>query len=726
LPNPSSTFAGPALEREEGKPAVLLHALVRLCAHLERPLSPAEVRAAAPVPESGDDVAGWRHLADRLGFSFTALAPTRRRLLKTRPPFIVEGTRGDAWLVRGRSGRRLVTVEAERGTVEAAEAEAMLPRVRRILVFKPVLKASRRSGRKTNRAGAEAAAGATAWREAIMKRLRPVLWQIGIASVFINILALATPLFMMTVYNKVVSQGALRTLDVMAIGMVSLFAFDLLLRGLRGYVMSHTGAKLDVGVSRAVVHHLLALPYRAFEAVPSGQMLERLRQLDRLRQFLTGNLPLLLVDLAFVGIFVATIFYLDTTLGMVTAAAMPLFILLSWLAHRRQGRFIRANFRASAGKASALGETVAHALTVKALGLEPEMEKRFEAREVESAWTGYRAGSIANMVAASGQVLQHLTTLLIVYLGARAIVAGELSIGALIACTILSARALAPMRQIFFAWHQLQETRDAFARLGAIMREETEQRTNAVAMPAPLKGHIRLEGVGFSYAAESEPALADISLEIDPGSMLALVGPAGSGKTTLAKMVMGLEKPDRGRITVDGLDLSRVTPASYRSQVGVVPQEIQLFAATVAENIAMGAEDQSIERVVAAAKFVGAHDFIQRLADGYDTMLSERGGGLSVGQRQMICIARALVRNPRLLILDEATSALDQASEALLLRNLRRAGSGRTIIMITHRVSVLEACDRAVLLENGRIRATGSPAEITEAARAGAAEARRA
>ena len=559
--------------------------------------------------------------------------------------------------------------------------------------------------------------GRQLWRQAIWQRLKPVFLEVGIASVCINLLALAMPLFMMTVYNKVIGQGSLGTLDVLAIGMVTLFGFELLLRSLRGYVMSHTGAKLDLALSSEVVHHLLRLPYRVFESMPQGQLMERLRQLDQLRTFLSGNLPLLLVDFAFVGLFIAAIFLFSPLLGWVTLAALPVFIGLSAIAQLRQGRLLRANFRAVSKKSAGLAETVSQALTVKALALEPEMQRRFEDRQVESAWTGFKASRLANGVAATGQVMQHLVSLVVIYLGARMIVAGELTIGALIACTILSARALAPMRQIFFAWHQLQQSRDALARLGDLMGERPEQTGAALPLPNPLRGRFRFEAVRFSYDPAKPPALDDLDLGIEPGQMLAVVGPPGSGKSTLAKLLIGLEKPESGRILVDDVDIARLDPAEYRAQLGVVPQEIQLFAGSIAENIGIAAVDRSMQRIVAAAKFVGIHDTIQKLPDGYDTDLGERGNGLSLGQRQLLCIARALVRNPRLLVLDEATSALDLASEAYLLRNLRRAGSGRTIVMVTHRLSVIEMCDRAILLEQGRIAMAGQPRDVVRRAR---------
>jgi ABC-type bacteriocin/lantibiotic exporter with double-glycine peptidase domain len=470
---------------------------------------------------------------------------------------------------------------------------------------------------------------------------------------------------------------------VLALGMLTLFAFEWALRTVRGYIASHTGSRLDAALGNEVVHHLVHLPLRSFEAVPTGQILERTRQLDNLRQFFTSQMPLLLVDLAFVGLFLLVLFYLDTRLGWITFAAMPFFWLLSVLARRQQRGLVEAGFKAAAAKASSLGETVSQALTVKALGLEPEMERRFREKLAEAAWTGFRASHLNGMVASSGQVLQHLVALMIVYVG---------------------------------AWQQLQTARDALSRLDQLMNEPVEAQRASV--PAHhLSGRIRFEGVSYRYFDDEPFALQGVDIEIVPGQVLGIIGPPGGGKSTFTKLLLGLDRPTSGRVLIDDLDVRLLSPAVLRQQIGVVPQEVQLFSGTIAENIAMGAADRSFERIVAAAKFVGAHDFIQRMPQGYETVLAERGGGLSAGQRQLISIARALIRNPRILVLDEATSALDAGTEEALLANLKRASRGRTLIMITHRLSALTIVDRALYLAAGQIERAGAPGEMATFAR---------
>jgi ABC-type bacteriocin/lantibiotic exporter with double-glycine peptidase domain len=282
----------------------------------------------------------------------------------------------------------------------------------------------------------------------------------------------------------------------------------------------------------------------------------------------------------------------------------------------------------------------------------------------------------------------------------------------LVAASILGARALAPLRQIFGAWRELQTVREAFARLDTLMGEPAEGSEALGQGDVRLEGRLQLDGVSFGYRGDGRAAVDDVTLTVEPGRIVGITGAPGSGKSTLVKLLLGVEQPTAGRVLIDDFDVRRLSPAVYRSQIGVVPQDVQLFAGTIAENITLGAPDKSFARVVAAARFVGLHDAVQRMAEGYDTRLGERGTGLSTGQRQLVAIARALVRNPRILVLDEATSALDAATEELFLANLRRAAAGRTIVLVTHRIAALTMCDQVVVLGHGRITRQGPAAEV--------------
>ncbi|MEO1093168.1 MAG: ATP-binding cassette domain-containing protein, partial [Pseudomonadota bacterium] len=349
--------------------------------------------------------------------------------------------------------------------------------------------------------------------------------------------------------------------------------------------------------------------------------------------------------------------------------------------------------------------------------------KGFDDKLARSAEAGFRAGQLNGSAQTLGLLLQQLVTLVIVYAGAHLILAGQLSVGALIATTILAGRALAPLRQLGGAWHQLSAVRDAMVTLDRLLARGGDAVRGAGATPN-LEGRLRLEGVSFRYDGHAA-ALADVDLEVEPGHVLAIVGPPGSGKTTLTKVMLGLIPPHDGRVLVDGFDLRHLPAGAVARQAGYVPQETQLFRGSIAQNIGLGVAECDFNRVVAAARFTGLHDVVEALPEGYATVLGDGRFAFSAGQRQLLALARALVRNPRLLILDEATSALDEASERELVRRLRPITRGRTVVMVTHRPALLALADRAVRLDHGRVVDDGAVTDVLvrrDSAAASAAE----
>jgi HlyB family type I secretion system ABC transporter len=688
----------------------LLRCLVRLTLHFGRPVAASDVRAIVPISDDGMTTILFQRAADRLGY-VTRAEPLDAQALAAMPaPFVLVGRAGrPSLVVLERHGGNLAAWDpvsernAQLGVGEALERAA------EALLMRPANDTATRAN----------------WRGMIAAKIRSVVWEIVLASLIINLFALASPLFLMTVYNKVIGQRALDTFTVLIIGMVTLYAFDVLLRAIRGYVSSYTGARLDALVGSEVVHHLVHLPFRQFETTPTGVMSERLRQLDVIRAFFTGQMPVTLVDMAFVFVFVGVLFFIAPVLGWLVLGSLPVFFVLSMAFHRRHKALVEQNFLAMAAKSSTLNETLNNALTIKSLGLESEVEKRWSQRLALSAWTGFHSNNQTSIVGIVGTLLQQLVGLAVIFIGVHLILASEMTIGALIAANILATRAVAPVRQVVSAWTQLQEVRAAFARLDGIMDEPTESAPGETSPVPPLEGRLTFQHVTFRFDPDLPPALDDVSFDVPRGTTLGLIGPSGSGKSTLVRLIQRLYQPDSGRILIDETDVGHVSPATLRRQIGCVPQDNQLFAGTVRDNIAFGLPVKDPARIVAVARFVGAHGFIQRLPKGYDTMLGERGTGLSAGQRQLICIARALIRNPRVIILDEATSALDMASEDLLMRNLKRAARDRTIVMISHRLSTLAICDQVGVLIDGRLERIGTPREVIPYARRRMAEERR-
>lgn len=692
--------------RQAPRVDVLRRLLIRTTRDLGRPIGAADIEAAAPGAGSPMTLDGFRLAAERLGFPVTDQPLKRGAVERTQTPFIVlnpADPSGARSVVRREGAGYLVydPVAERTDVLDAGEVAALGGRALSLKAPQVGMKRQRD------------------WRSDVVRRMRGVLLELAFASLLINLFALAAPLFIMTVFNKVVGHGggAEATLFSLAIGMVVIYAFDLVLRIVRVYISSHTGARVESLIGGELVHHLLRLPYRHFENTASGVISERMRQLDSIRNFFTGQMPLVIVDLLFVFVFLGALLLIEPLIALVVAVALPVFIALSVATHGRQKKLTEQNFLGQAAKASALHETMANALTVKSLGLESEIERRWDHRLGLSAWTGYRSNSLAGILSAIGQNLQQILSLIVIVIGAMLIMDGDMSVGALIACNILGSRAVAPMRQVVSAWHQVQEVRSAFQRIDEIMSEDPESEPGELSPGSPFEGKIAFENVSYRYGEDLPFVLNNVSLEIGAGQVFGIIGPSGQGKTTLSKLIQGLYQPDHGRVLVDDTDISHLSPATLRRQIGVVPQDVQLFAGTVRENIAMGIDDKDPARVESVAKFVGAHEFIQRLPKGYDTVLSERGGGLSSGQRQLLAVARALIRNPRILIFDEATSALDPGSEERLIRAVNRARRGRTVILISHRMAPMAIADRVALVLDGRVERIGPPQEVIAFAR---------
>jgi ABC-type bacteriocin/lantibiotic exporter with double-glycine peptidase domain len=697
-------------ELDRPRPAAvdsLMRALLYIAQRLGRPVSEAELRSVAALPAGPLDPTAFQLAARRLGFDTRIIEVDRAALPSLPTPFALIGRGRVASVVVSVKEGRAVLLDVVEGRLsevasDGMEGEALVLRV------------------------PPAMAPSASWQAPIRAAIRPALAQLSAVSFAINLLALASPLFMMLVVNGLAEHApaeAVALITVLSAGLLAAYAIDFGLRLLRGWLSARAAARLDLSMSIQVVHHLVRLPYAHFERNAVGVIAERLRQLDVLRGFFAGQLPAMAIDLVFAALFLAVLFAIDGWLGLVAAAAIPLLLAVPMLSHRAQRRLADESFQAYAAKSSALTETVANAATVKALGLETEVEKRWRARVERAAEASSRASQLGNITASVSTSLQLLALLAVIVAGVHEIAAGALTIGGLVAANLLAARALQPMRQLSSAWPQLQSTRTAFARLEELMAEPVENPSGAPA-PAPLvSGCITLEQVRWWPHDGAPEVLRGADLAISGGEIIGLVGSSGSGKTTLANMIQGLHRPTAGRVLVDGIDIDHLAPAELRAQIGCVPQDVQLFAGSVLDNIAMGVLDKDPARAAAAARFVGAHDFIERLPQGYNTVLGERGQGLSMGQRQLLCIARAVIRDPRILILDEATSALDPATEERLLRRLRGSLRGRTVIMITHRLAPLAIADRVALVMDGRIETTGTPTEVMAYARLRMAEA---
>ncbi|MCB1800109.1 MAG: type I secretion system permease/ATPase [Gammaproteobacteria bacterium] len=540
-------------------------------------------------------------------------------------------------------------------------------------------------------------------------RHRRLFGEVLIASFFLQLFALLTPLFFQVVIDKVLVHRGLTTLDVLMIGLLAISLFDVILGGLRSYVFAHTSNRVDVMLGAKLFHHLLRLPLAYFEARRVGDSVARVRELENIRNFLTGSALTLVIDLFFTLVFFIVLYLYSPLLTAVVAAAIPFYIVLSaWVTPILRQR-LEDKFNRGAENQAFLVESVTGMQTLKSMAVEPQMQRRWEEQLAGYVGASFKASNLGNIASQIAAFINKVTVVLILWIGATQVMQGELSVGQLIAFNMIAGRVSGPILRLVQLWQDFQQAGISVRRLGDILNTPTEPGYNPGRATLPeLKGAVRFDCVGFRYAPDRPQVLRDITLDIRPGEVIGIVGRSGSGKSTLTKLIQRLYVPESGRVLIDGVDLALVEPAWLRRQVGVVLQENFLFNRSVRENIALTNPGMPMEPVITAAKLAGAHEFILEMAEGYDTLVGEQGANLSGGQRQRIAIARALVSDPAILVLDEATSALDYESERIIQRNMRAICRGRTVFIIAHRLSAVRHADRILVIDQGMVVEQGS------------------
>ncbi len=494
-----------------------------------------------------------------------------------------------------------------------------------------------------------------------------------------------TPLFFQVVIDKVLVHHGLTTLDVLAIGLLAISAFEVVLSGLRTYLFSHTANRVDVMLGAKLFKHLLALPIAYFEARRVGDSVARVRELESIRNFLTGSALTLVVDLFFTIVFFVVLYYYSPLLTAIVAGAIPFYVILSVVITPVLRKRLDEKFNRGAENQAFLVESITGIQTLKALAVEPSMQRRWEEQLAAYVSAGFKAGNLGNIASQVAGFINKVTTVLILWVGATAVMEGELSIGQLIAFNMIAGRVSGPILRLVQLWQDFQQAGISLQRLGDILNSPTEPGYNPsrAALPA-LQGKVEFDRVTFLYTPDRPEVLKNICLTVAPGEVIGIVGRSGSGKSTLTKLVQRLYVPESGRVLIDGVDLALIEPAWLRRQVGVVLQENYLFNRSVRDNIALSNPGIGMDQIIQVAQMAGAHDFILELPEGYDTLVGEHGGNLSGGQRQRIAIARALITQPKILILDEATSALDYESESIIQQNMQVICKGRTVFIQGH------------------------------------------
>lgn len=543
-------------------------------------------------------------------------------------------------------------------------------------------------------------------------RYRKALAQVFTASLFIQVFALITPLFFQLVVDKVLVHKGVSTLTMLVVGLLTLGLFESILQFLRSYTLNHTTNRIDVELGRRLFHHLFRLPVGYFETRPAGQTIARMRELETIRSFLTGQGLTAVLDFLFTLVFVGVLFIYSSTLTFVILASVPVYLLIALLLRPLLRRQIDEKFNRGARAQQFLVESIVGAQTLKSASVEPMMQAQWEERLASYVSTSFDATVTGSLGQGLIQYVSKAVNALILFLGASEVMSGNMSVGELIAFNMIAGQVVQPVLRLSQLWQDFQQVQVSVARMGDILNAPPEPSPQNLLTLPPIRGYIEFRNVTMRYRPDTPDVLRSITFGIAAGEVIGVVGLSGSGKSTLSKMVQRLYSPVGGQILLDGVDISQLDPGWLRRQIGVVLQENVLFNRTIHENIALSDPAMPRAQVIQAARLAGADEFIAQLPQGYDTMIEERGANLSGGQRQRIAIARALSTNPRILILDEATSALDYESERIIQDNMHAISQGRTVLIIAHRLAALRPCNRIIGMAKGELIESGTHSEL--------------
>ncbi len=552
------------------------------------------------------------------------------------------------------------------------------------------------------------------WFWPALKRYRGVLMQVLAASFVVQLFTLANPLLIQVIIDKVISQRSLDTLQVLGIALVVVTILEGVLGSLKTFLFAETTNRIDQRLGAEVIDHLLRLPLGYFDRRPVGELGTRVAELEKIRNFLTGQALTTILDAAFSVIYIAVMLIYSWLLTLIALSVLPIQIGLTVLGAPLFRRQFRAAAEENAKTQSHLVEVLTGIQTVKAQNVEMVSRWRWQgfysqyiARTFEKTITGTALNQ-------TSQVLQKISQLMVLWIGASMVLSGDLTLGQLIAFRIISGYVTQPLLRLSTIWQNIQELRVSFERLADVIDtpEESDEVDKTKVMLPPLHGDVRFEKLSFRFRPGQSQVLKGVSLEIPAGTFVGIVGQSGSGKSTLMKLLPRLYAPEEGRIFIDDYDIGKVELYSLRRQIGIVPQDPLLFSGTVSDNIALTNPEASSEEIVRAARLANAHDFIMDLPSGYSTPVGERGAALSGGQRQRVAIARTLLSNPKLLVMDEATSALDYETERKVCDNLLGNLNDRTVFFITHRLSTIRQADVIVMLHQGAVVEVGTHEEL--------------
>lgn len=553
----------------------------------------------------------------------------------------------------------------------------------------------------------------------IFAPLFPILGEIFASTLVINILAFAVPVFILQVYDRVIAQAGLSTLQGLIIGMAGVIIFDFILRQARSGLLQHAAMRIDATLARRLFEKFTHVPLRVLEHRPSAFWQSLFHDVDNIRTALSGIAAILLADLPFSVIGIALIVALAQPLAWALLIIVPLFLLLALVSSLSARSSTTEERSAQLRRDALISEMIANRTTVKALGLGPHLGSIWEKRQARTIDSSIKKAARADRYHNLGKTLLLSSTVTLTGFGAIAIINQELTVGALIAANMLVSRILQPLNQLVLQWKSLSAARQSFQRIKKVLDYPEDRQSATLDLPRPT-GKITQEGVSYSFGdLENAPVLRGVTASLGATGLHAIVGPNGSGKSTLLKLMRGLYTPNAGRILLDDGDLIQFSEAEKLSWFGYLPQDTRLLSGTIKDNLSMGHITPGDDAIAKATRTIGLHDEIMAMKHGYATQVGEHGETLSGGLRQRLALARTLVNNPVVLLLDEPSNNLDNAAEATLARLLKKLSQSRTVIMVTHSPALLETCDSIMVLERGQIRAGGKARDVLARLRGG-------
>jgi ATP-binding cassette subfamily B protein len=713
FPNPSQTVShlfGRAIRRypfyaQQSASDCGAACLVMVALYWGKRFSVNRLRDLANVDRNGASLRGLSAAAESIGFATRPVKAKLEQLAKQKLPAIAHWEGKHYIVVYGISRQQVIVADPALGQKTLSHKEFKAGWTGYTLLLQPTALLR------------EAQENTTPFWQffELMKPHGLVLLEVLIASLLIQVFGLITPLFTQLLLDRVVVQSSNLSLTAIGLGLLIFSLFRVIMTGLRQYLLDRVASQVDLALIVGFVRHIFRLPLSFFESRFVGDITSRVQENRKIQRFLTGEALSILLDLLTIFIYVGLMFWYSWKMALLALTIVPPFLLLAFFATPFLRRISREIFSAIATESSYLIEGLSGIRTVKSTAVEQIVRWNWEALLNREVKTNFSGQIINNRLQIFSNTIQAVVTTALIWFGAHLVIQQQLTIGQLVAFNLLLSSVIHPFQRLTVLWNQLQEVVIAMERINDVLDYEPEEDLHSSARRAlpTLRGQIRFDNVTFRYHRESDiNVLENLSFEVKPGQMVALVGRSGSGKTTISKLILGLYPPTNGKIFIDGHEIASLSLRSLRQQIGVVDQDTFLFGGTIRDNISLGHPSATLEEIIEAGRLAGADEFIKKLPLGYDTQIGEGGGMLSGGQRQRLAIARALLGNPRLLILDEATSHLDTESERIIQTNLSTILNNRTTVVIAHRLSTIRKADLILVLDRGVLIESGTHKEL--------------